>query len=203
MLYFSVFFFFYFVDFIISTIYWKKPILCIWRLCFNFPICKPLCCMGGHWGKSYQLSHGQKPEGLCALGSVESSEWEVRMSHLLHRDCANMISWDFPDQTVWLSDSKNSQGKAQTLPFLAAFIWRFWWKQMEEWRSGGVSQSVRFLSSSVSRNSLQMLYSVRGGQVWSGYLRQPEDWPGPTASLEGRRLGLRLEPDLRFSASAA
>lgn len=59
------------------------------------------------------------------------------MSGFFHRTSASIVSWDLPGQTIWLSDSENSDGKAQVLPPLAACIWRFWWKQME-WRSASI-----------------------------------------------------------------
>lgn len=80
---------------------------------------------------NYLMGRNQRASVLL---DAESSEWEVRILYFLYWVSANIVSWDFPGQTVWFNDSKNSDGKAQILP-LAAFIWWFWWKQMEEYRS--------------------------------------------------------------------
>lgn len=156
-----------FLDSITSTVSWNKPTLHIWRFCFNFPICKPLSCVGRQRGRSDQLSHGQKPEGLSALGCFESSEWEVRMLDFPHGGCANILSLRLPrpgNLTPWFREFRQKSPSSSFFGCIYMVI------LMEA--NGWVEECLIRCNcdhSSRLRNSLQqMLCWVRRGQMWSG-----------------------------------
>lgn len=156
--------------------------------------------MGRWWGNKWPVIPWQKPEGLSALGCLENSEWEVRMPLFPHGGCANILSLRLPrpgNLTHWFREFRQQSPRSF-----------FFWLHLRgdsdgsKWLHGGVCHSVQLLSQLSAEKLLADVLLGKETRCHLG-LCQPEDQLDPTDSLEGRHLDLQLEPDLRFSASAA
>lgn len=174
-------FFFNFVDFIILTIYWSQCTLCIWRLNFWFPICKPLSYMGRHWVKvtNYLVCSwkhrvlSEKSERLTS-SSEPGPTWFPEISQARRFDSVIPRSQTEEPRLVllWLHLSGDSDGS--------------------KLGSGGGSQCVWWLYCSTYSVEKLLADAPLGKEghdlTWFPLLAW--DGPGPTHSLEGRFLNI-------------